>query len=79
MVGRDGHAKKRFSRIVRKTGPEDVPNGNAYRKMNETWDISDWHQVGLSYEAFKKWQIELGRYANEKQCRNEYAKWYLRK
>lgn len=80
VVGRDGRMKKVFSRRVRRTtDPDGVPNGGAYRKMNETWDISDCHEVGLSYGEFRKQCIEFGQYEDERSCRNQYEKWYLRK
>ena len=34
--------KKLFNRRLRRTaGIDDIPNGNAYKKMNESWEIND--------------------------------------
>jgi len=41
----DKTAKKRFNRRFRRTVKDDFPSGSAYRKYNETYDISD----GKSY------------------------------
>lgn len=58
--------KKRFNRKLRRTtGIEDIPNGNAYKKMNESWDINDiidW----CSWEKYKSWNIN----------NNTYREWY---
>ena len=80
IAGRDGRMKRLFSRRVRRV-PDlyGIPDGGAYRKMNETWDISDWHEVGLPYESFRKKRIEFGLYEGERACRNLYEKCYLRK
>lgn len=51
--------KKIYNRRLRrsnKIGLEDIPNGNAYKKMNESWninDITDW----CSWEECKQWNF----------------------
>lgn len=80
MAGKDGYAKKAFSRRVRRLAKSnDLPDGGAYRKLNESWDISDWHDVHRDYESFRAFRIEIGKYVDEKQCKNEYEKYYRRK
>lgn len=80
IISKNGWMKKKFSRRVRKLGrSQDIPGGNAYRKLNDSYDIADWHDVGLGYDDFRKRRIELGRYADERRCRNDYERWYLRK
>lgn len=79
VVKRDGWYKKHYNRKLRRAHKLDIPSGNAYRKMNEPWNIDDFHEIGLSYERFHDSQICWGKYVDEATCRNQYAKWYLRK
>lgn len=51
----DKDLKKLFNRKLRRTQlkeTEDLPIGNAYKKMNESWDIADyrWEIVEEDYE-----------------------------
>lgn len=55
------------------------PFWNAYRKMNEPWNIDDFHQVGLSYKRFRDSRIRWHQYVDEATCWNQYRKWYLHK
>lgn len=72
--------KRKFSRRLRRLPASvEIPGGYAYRKMNNAYDIADWHEVWHSYESFREKAVASGRYVGEAQCRDEYARWYLRK
>ena len=60
-------------------GVSAVPDGSAYRRMNESYDIDDYHDVGLTYEEFRASSVDRGRFTDEKACRQDYEKRYLRK
>ena len=79
VVKRDGWYKKHYNRKLRRTHLLDIPSGNAYRKMNESWNIDDFHEVGLSYERFRDSQIRMGNYIDEPTSKMQYREWYLRK
>ena len=85
-VAKCGWMKKVFNRRLRRNfvvdeeqGVPAVPDGNAYRRMNDSYDINDWHVVGTTYDVFRARQINHGTFENEKTCRSDYEKWYLRK
>lgn len=46
--------KRIFNRKFRRT-KQDVANGNAYRKTNESWDISD-YRFHVSWEEYQNWE-----------------------
>ena len=71
--------KKYYNRKLRKSHELDIPSGNAYRKINETSNIDDFHKVGLSYDCFCGSQIRQCRYVDEATSITQYRKWYLRK
>ena len=42
IASKDETAKKRFNRRIRRTMKiDDIPDGAAYRKLNDSYDISD--------------------------------------
>lgn len=80
IVARDSWYKKHYNRKLRRNrNAQDIPDGNAYRKMNETWNIDDWHDVASTFEEFRKRRIQYQGKADEATYRNEYEKWYFRK
>lgn len=51
----DPSYKKLFNRKLRRCNDyKDIPNGNAYRKMNNSWDIAD-YRFDCSWEDFQRW------------------------
>ena len=49
-----GKYMKRFAnKRVRHT--KDIPNGKAYKKVFESWEISDWNWIWTKEDAIKKW------------------------
>lgn len=34
---------------------KDIPSGKAYKKVFESWDISDWNWIWTKEEAIKEW------------------------
>ena len=60
-------------------GVSAIPDGNAYRRMNESYDIDDYHDVGLTFEEYRSAQKYWGHFVDDATCRQQYEKWYLRK
>lgn len=86
VITKQSDFKKIFNRRLRRNfvvdeyeGVSAIPDGNAYRRMNESYDIDDYHDVGLIYEEFRASLIGRGTFKDEKTCRQDYEKWYLRK
>ena len=86
FVKKQSEQKKLFNRRLRRApavderqGVSSVPDGNAYRRANESYDIADWHDVGRSYEDYRARHIRQGSYVDERTCRRQYEKQYLRK
>lgn len=45
--------KKFANKKVRHT--KNIPNGKAYKKIFESWDISDWNWIWTKQEATEQW------------------------
>lgn len=61
--------KKLYNRRLRrsnKIGIEDIPNGGAYKKFNESWNINDIEEM-CTWEEYQFW------YADEEES---YRWWY---
>jgi len=71
-AGHDGSWKAVFNRKVRRNpidfseGVSSIPDGNAYRKANESWLIADCKAVGLTFDEYHG-------------SRNGYEHFYIRK
>lgn len=77
-AGHDGSWKKIFNRRLRRSNKiKDIPNGNAYKKLNCSWNISDWPCIAPSFEEFRSW--ECNKNLTEKEARDEYERGYKRK
>lgn len=69
--------KKTFNRKLRRTtGIEDIPSGNAYRKMNESWDINDF-VCYCTWENYKGW--ECHKNDNEQELYIEWKRTFYSK
>lgn len=86
VIAKHSGIKKVFNRRLRRNfvvdeyeGVSPIPDGNAYRRMNESYDIDDYHDVGLTFEEFCTCQIARGTFVDEKASRQDYERWYLRK
>lgn len=71
--------KKLFNRRVRKAGLDDIPDGNAYRKMNKSWCIDEGKYVGVTYLGFRGFFCSADEDVDEEACRKEYDRLYFRK
>lgn len=68
--------KKRFNRKLRRTaGIEDIPDGNAYKKMNESWDIND-IVSRCSWEEYKEYINSYNPREDEEELYRRWYKWY---
>ena len=66
----DTSYKKLFNRWLRRTkGIEEIPDGNAYRKIYCSWEIADFIFNG-SWEEFKQWS-----YNEDKSEEELWAEW----
>ena len=76
--------KKRFNRKLRRTTKiDDIPNGNAYKKMNESWEINDivsrytWPQYKLMSEEWDRYYQNIGwSIFNKRTDEEKYRDWY---
>lgn len=86
VIAKQSDFKKIFNRRLRRNfvmdeneGVSAIPDGNAYRRMNESYNIDNYTEVGLTYEEFRASLLKRGTFVNEKTCRQDYERWYLRK
>lgn len=75
-VKTDGTFKKIYNRKVRRK--LDVPSGNWYRKMNESYNIADCNSW-CSYPEWKSTELGCGTYVDESTCRDWWERHYRRK
>ena len=76
------HGKRFANKRVRRT--KDIPDGKAYRKVYNPWDISDWSfsKTWNEYwrEQIQDWELrELPYYAWSNNPRGYCAAWSFRK
>lgn len=66
--------KKLYNRRLRRAFKNDLdfPNGNHYRKLNESWNIVDF-RCDVSWEDFRKWNWVRERYFDSEE--EAYAHW----
>lgn len=69
----DSHMKKIYNRKYRHKHKNnyDVPQNCAYKKENESWNISDFTSGYTSYQQFYKWNKDR---MTEEELRSEWAK-----
>lgn len=79
VVKPDGSFKRFFNRRLRRSHMLDLPQGNAYRKLNETWKIHDWRQVGVSFGDYCRSRHAFGFHEPPDVQRDDYERYYLRK
>lgn len=80
MVAKDRGAKKRFNRRIRRLHLDDeFSRPGDFRRVNETWDIEDGRKHHASYEGYRHARKRLGEFKDEKSCREEFEKLFLRK
>ena len=66
-------------RLRRKGVNYEIPNGKAYKKLNESWDICDYSCI-VTWKNYQNW-CERPRWWQEPKKANyfEYYKYYLMK
>lgn len=59
----------------------DIPNGKAYRKVYETWDIYDYHWYESKTEAIKDFETRRYKYGPDtlEEAIDSWARMYYRK
>lgn len=78
-AGHDGSWKKIFNRRLRQNKKfNDIPDGNAYKKLNCSWNISDWPHIAPTFEEFCSYDWAKEGYSKE-ELKNLYERWYYRK
>ena len=75
----DPSMKKLFNRRIRRSNKAlytDMPNGNAYKKTNCSWDIAD-YRCYCSWEEFREWNWVREKYFDsEEEARAHWKKHY---
>ena len=86
-----GTQSKRLAnrKVRRKKLSEDIPQYSGFKKLYERWDICDYEEVGVSFEAYcaqryRSWFSWQRWYRSESfpglgDLRKEYEKYYVRK
>lgn len=70
----DTEYKKIFNRKLRRCDDcQDIPDGNAYKKMNNSWDIAD-YRFNCSWEVFRDWYWTEGM--SEEEAKAEWKRKY---
>lgn len=77
VVKPDGSWKRYFNRKVRHSGGLDVPSGNYYRRMNESYRIHDCRDVGRTFLDYST--IRTPGMVPELHTRDFYERCYIRK
>ena len=76
---KDTWYKKYFNRKVRRNSKfQSIPDGNAYKKLNNTWDICDF-PCRADYNDFKTWRWVQERFDNEEESKAYWASHYKTK
>lgn len=77
FVTPDTSFKKIFNRRLRRSQKcQDIPSGNAYKKMNCSWLIRDWHGY-MSEKEYLEGEVECG--STLRDAKNTYKKVYRSK
>lgn len=85
--------KRKANRKVRRYLKDDeiILHGKKYRRVYDSWDIKDYHEVAESFESFyhdqlmryymPRWfeRMYKDRPPTKEECWNIYQRWYLRK
>ena len=80
MTAKDRGAKKRFNRRIRRTHLDrEFCRPGDFRHANETWDIEDGRDHHASYEGYRDARKRLGMFEDERSCREEFERMFLRK
>lgn len=70
----DKSFKKIFNRRLRRSSKcENIPDGNAYRKYNNSWEIADYVYRYNDYEEYREANKE---FETEEQSRKKWKKWF---
>lgn len=76
-AGHDNAFKKIYNRRIRRAMKnQDVADGSYYKKLNCSWEISDWPNR-CTWEQYKNapWHGD----STEEEKRQEWERWYERK
>jgi hypothetical protein len=80
MVAKDRGAKKRFNRRIRRARLDrDFCRPGDFRRANETWEIEEGRDHHATYEGYRDVRKRLGEFKDERSCREEFEKQFLRK
>lgn len=76
IVKPDGSYKAIFNRRIRRKHLLDVPSGNSYRKLNESWYIHDWRSWCGTFEQYS---VRYRQCHDDEPSYSDYKRWYLSK
>lgn len=72
----DKSMKKTFNRRLRRRHNhlwENLPSGNKYKRMNESWELCDYRYGYNDYNDYRK---QHKNYESEEESRTNWAKWF---
>ena len=71
------YMKKIFNRRLRRTNimPLEMPDGNKYKVLNESWDINEFSLGYKNWQSFKENNLEF--FNSEKECYVFWKKHYV--
>ena len=70
----DKSMKKLFNRRLRRSQRcSNIPNGNAYKKYNESWEIADFIYRYDNYNDYRELHKD---FESEEESRKRWAKWF---
>jgi hypothetical protein len=71
----DKSMKKIFNRRLRRSQKcDNIPDGNAYRKYNNPWDIADYTYRYDDFNHF--WNVQKDYYDSKEACYRDWKKWF---
>lgn len=70
----DKSMKKIFNRRLRRSQHcANIPNGNAYKRYNDSWKIADYV---YRYHDYHDYREQHKDYESEEESRKRWAKWF---
>lgn len=73
----DKSFKKIFNRRIRRAKKlDDIPNGGAYKKLNDSYEIADYKEIGPKWEEFYEENKLLNTPEEKGELYNMWLKWY---
>ena len=80
QIAGDKGFKKIFNRRIRRAKKlDDIPDGGAYKKLNDSYDIADYKEIGPKWEDFYEGHKLLNTPEEKEELYKIWLKWYRSK